>query len=427
MKFLFGPFLLLAASTILIRTDSSHSMAGRMAGAGGRGEEQAPSGAWQKALRCDAKCGAGGRKGRRGGAACCDTAQRGTPACSCPLLNSLKEFVLQQTGSSEREAHLVGLWLLSLPGARLVPPGEPPGSSGWVGRSTLPAACVCRGAAWLQLGPLPPTRPPAGCRTIWKAVRAMGDELVQAVLLRHFSSRSSEAAVRKLLAAGARVDRFDVHGTLPVHLASWLCHEGVVKLLMEAAPATAMAVDSVGLTPLHHAAGCGDEVVRLLLSRGPAAATMLTACKQAPIHRAALFNNAAAVQLLLEAAPELASALDAYGSTPLHLVLRSGINTSPQQVMETARRLLGAAPAVQPALEILLQYSQRSACLFADLVARLPLSQEQWHSIPAPCPDLARSLPAVLERSTAEAGWLVGRRAGTASFLAKEWVADMKA
>jgi hypothetical protein len=44
-------------------------------------------------------------------------------------------------------------------------------------------------------------------------------------------------------------------------------------------------------------------------------------------------------------------------------------------------------------------------------VARLPLSQEQWQSIPAPCPDLARALSAVLQRSAAEAGWLVGRLA----------------
>ena len=68
---------------------------------------------------------------------------------------------------------------------------------------------------------------------------------------------------------------------------------------------------------------------------------------------------------------------------------------------------------MQPALGILLQFHNRrlSATLLADLAARLPLSHEQWHSIPAPCPDLARALPAVLQRSAAEAGWLVGRLA----------------
>ncbi|EFN52654.1 hypothetical protein CHLNCDRAFT_54290 [Chlorella variabilis] len=75
---------------------------------------------------------------------------------------------------------------------------------------------------------------------------------------------------------------------------------------------------------------------------------------------------------------------------------------------DTARCLLRAAPAVQPSLGILLQSGGESAYLYANLAACLPLSREQWHSIPAPSPDLARALPAVLERSAAEAGWLVG-------------------
>ena len=79
--------------------------------------------------------------------------------------------------------------------------------------------------------------------------------------------------------------------------------------------------------------------------------------------------------------------------------------------MVVARCLVHAAPAVQPALGILLQHGQRSATLLADLAARLPLSQEQWDSIRAGCPDLARALPAVLQRSAAEAGWPVGRLA----------------
>ena len=83
--------------------------------------------------------------------------------------------------------------------------------------------------------------------------------------------------------------------------------------------------------------------------------------------------------------------------TPLDLVLHYGTE---EQVAETASCLLRAAAAVQQALRILQRYSHHSACLFADLMpaACLPLRQDQWLSIPAHCPDLARALPAVLQR-----------------------------
>ena len=149
--------------------------------------------------------------------------------------------------------------------------------------------------------------------------------------------------------------------------------------------------------------------MKLLLLAAPAAAAMRTSRHHAPIHMAAYSSNTAAVQLLLEAAPELIFAPNVLGRTPLHLVLDYSFRSTTEQVMETARCLLRAAPAVQPALGDLLQNSHRSATLFADLVARLPLTQEQWRSIPAPCPDLARALPDVLQRSAAVAGWLVGR------------------
>ena len=138
----------------------------------------------------------------------------------------------------------------------------------------------------------------------------------------------------------------------------------MVRLLLEAAPATAMAVDSVGYTPLHHAAGCQNiEVERLLLSAAPAAATMPNAIKRAPIHRAACRCKTAGMQLLLpvEVAPELAFAQDEVGDTPLHWPLDQvpdyGFWRTEQQVLETARCLGRAAPAAQPALKILLQYS----------------------------------------------------------------------
>ena len=230
--------------------------------------------------------------------------------------------------------------------------------------------------------------------------------------------------VRTLLsAAPAAATLLDRYQNAPIHLAAYRGIEPAVQLLLEAAPANAVAVNIDGRTPLHlgAASGCaGRDAVRMLLSTAPAAATALDRFKQAPIHIAAYRRNEAAVQLLLDAAPSLAFAPDGDGCTPLHLVLLKGTyrdlpGTSPYRCgphrysfWDTARCLLRAAPAVQPSLGILLQSGGESAYLYADLAACLPLSREQWHSIPAPCPDLARALPAVLERSAAEAGWLVG-------------------
>ena len=45
--------------------------------------------------------------------------------------------------------------------------------------------------------------------------------------------------------------------------------------------------------------------------------------------------------------------------------------------------------------------------LLGEVVARLPLSPQDWHLLPSPCPGLAAALPAVLQRSEAEAGHLV--------------------
>ncbi len=71
--------------------------------------------------------------------------------------------------------------------------------------------------------------------------------------------------------------------------------------------------------------------------------------------------------------------------------------------------MVRAAPTVQPTLDSLARKGQLTATLYADLVSRLALTQQEWQSIPAPCPDLVRALPAVIERSEKEAGWLVGR------------------
>ena len=232
----------------------------------------------------------------------------------------------------------------------------------------------------------------------------------------HVAARSGLAGTVRLLleADPSMASVADRRGWTSLHTAAFFCQDAackVVGLLLAAAPATALAVDRDGWTPLHRAADRGNiAAMHLLLAAAPQAAAALDPNKQAPIHRAADASNAAAVQLLLEAAPELAFAPDAAGGdTPLHLILRSWYIA--QRGVEAARCLVRAAPAVQPALDACVGAGPHSATLYADLAARLPLSQEQWSSIPAPCPDLARALPTVLQRSAAEAGWLVGRLA----------------
>ncbi|EFN53976.1 hypothetical protein CHLNCDRAFT_135921 [Chlorella variabilis] len=230
----------------------------------------------------------------------------------------------------------------------------------------------------------------------------------------HVAARTRQAGpVRLLLESNPnKASVADRRGWTPLHTAAYYCQDAaceVVGLLLAAAPATALAVDRDGWTPLHHAADRGNlEAMKLLLAAAPQAAAAMDSNSQAPIHRAADASHAAAVQLLLEAAPELAFAPDAAGGdTPLHLILRSWYIA--QRGVEAARCLVRAAPAVQPALDLCVDAWPHSAILFADLAACLPLSQEHWRSIPEPCPDLARALPAVLQRSAAEAGWLVGR------------------
>ncbi|EFN53983.1 hypothetical protein CHLNCDRAFT_135942 [Chlorella variabilis] len=169
---------------------------------------------------------------------------------------------------------------------------------------------------------------------------ALADTLDQA------ARKGDEAAVRQLLAEGVRPDQATAYGWLPLHFASFNGHQRVARLLLEAAPDTALAVDDYGWTPLHHLGYRGDiEVLKLLLLAAPAAATVLDAKKWAPIHHAAYRSNAASVQLLLEAAPEVAFALDDFGRTPLHLVLLYANHRMTEQVVETARCLLRAAPA----------------------------------------------------------------------------------
>lgn len=148
------------------------------------------------------------------------------------------------------------------------------------------------------------------------------------------------------------------------------------------------AADPRGFTAVHHAIdGSADErLVCALLAVAPEAALPSASKPEAPsaLEQAVVRGDWAAARCLLErgALPPAAQALEA-----LELPCISPYGACPGFVV-----LAPTPPA-----------------LYAPLVARLALTPGEWRRVPTPCPGLAAALPAVLERSEAEAGQLVRR------------------
>ena len=180
-----------------------------------------------------------------------------------------------------------------------------------------------------------------------------------------------------------------------------------MRLLLEAAPAAALAANAAGELPLHAAAcGLSTEAVWLLLKAAPEAAD-----GSLPLHLAADGGSVGAARLLVEAAPAAAT-VEAGDEVPLEIALSHANQVTRAllraRYLEIARLLLPATPPGR-ALPALLEAGEVGLPLFADLAACTALSHEQWQRVPAPCPALGTALPAVLARSAAEAALLVGR------------------
>jgi hypothetical protein len=115
-------------------------------------------------------------------------------------------------------------------------------------------------------------------------------------------------------------------------------------------------------------------------------------------------NHAPVLRQLLAADPAAALLRDRDGRTPLQLALQWAS-------VDVVRCLLAEAPR-QPASELLAAietaWHPESKPRFYALVAALqPLTAAEWARVPTPCAGLGAVLPAVLERSIAEAGLLV--------------------
>lgn len=209
----------------------------------------------------------------------------------------------------------------------------------------------------------------------------------------------------------------DGHGHTAAHFAAVGCGEAglqVLKLLLDTNPALAAAPTAAGDTPLHYAGTCGSpEAVRLLLGAAPSAAQLAGTANMygaLPLHLAARRGCVAAVQLLLQAAPGTAAALTHEHQLPLDWAFWLSSRLVGGPLVHIASLLI-AAPGQQPhdLLQCLNRHTPEALPLFAQVAAHYPLSPPQWQLIPSPCPGLAAALPAVLERSEAEAALLVAR------------------
>ena len=225
----------------------------------------------------------------------------------------------------------------------------------------------------------------------------------------HAAAHGGHAAVVQLLvdAAPAAAMAADVAGSVPLHWAAERGHAAVVQLLLNAAPAAATAADVDGDLPLHLAAQEGHAaVVQLLLDAAPAAASVATEIGWLPLHDAAFCGHAMVVQLLLTAAPETVCIATANDSTALDCSLE-GLGQGTAGCEAAARCLAAAAPA-HAALTALAAAGAPARPLIADCVAaHLPSTDAEWQLVPAACPGLGRALPAALERSAAQAAQVV--------------------
>lgn len=237
------------------------------------------------------------------------------------------------------------------------------------------------------------------------------------------------AVVQQLLAAGASPMLPNQEGILPLHEAARHRRLAATRLLLQAAPQAAHVYCEVGFLPVHLTAGqpAATGVLQAQLDAAPD--TLLQQTRSDPgqsiLHIAASLANTSAVQLLVQRCPDMARlpsklgptlAMLTYGFTPLHLAL---INSrSPRHpynpaltsdsFIDAARPMVACLPPTHT-LPLLPIGGHAALSLYADAAANWPLSPTEWDQVPSPCPCLAHALPAVIQRSEAEAACLVAR------------------
>lgn len=240
-----------------------------------------------------------------------------------------------------------------------------------------------------------------------------------------------ELARRLLAAAPHMAAAANSNRELPIHLAARHGRVGVIRLLLEAAPAT--ATGRRGGPPIIIAAwsrqpAAASEMVRLLLAAAPKTADSRGHANATPLHAACAAGNAEAAQLIAQAAPATAQVRTTGGweELPLTLALKAAaaildgsgeaVNAGERPLEHYSACIQTLLPLTPPdmALPLLTSWPKTpsvraSQPFLTDYLALWPLSSAQWELVPTPCPGLGRALPAVLARSDAEAAQLVAR------------------
>lgn len=111
-------------------------------------------------------------------------------------------------------------------------------------------------------------------------------------------------------------------GHTPLLLAATNCYSvPAVRLLLQAAPETAMVAGPYGCVPAHHAALSDTltaaPILRLLLAAKPQCAAATTGEQDTPLHFAAAGGHLESAVALLAAAPQTALALNHQGQRPV--------------------------------------------------------------------------------------------------------------
>ena len=208
------------------------------------------------------------------------------------------------------------------------------------------------------------------------------------------------------------------NGDSTLHLAAARGPAASVELLVAAAPALQFEGGAGGKTAMHLAARRGKLDVMQVLS--PNVVWSRDQQASLPIHAAASTGRTAAVQLLLAIDPSTAAAVNVFGETALHIALnlakRVGNTAAAECLIGTGppsfvlARLAEVEAADLATLRLPEESSHQLYAAFAAFhLANGPLADGQWERLPRQCSGIGRALAAALACSPAQAQQVVQR------------------